>query len=183
MSGDRYFITDKNGLYFLTFTVVDWIDVFNKPVYKMAVLDSLKYCQSNKGLIVYAWVLMTNHMHIICRANEGYQLSDIVRDFKKFTAKKIIQLIQEEAESRRDWILYRLAYAGKYDKRITTYKFWQESNHAVLLDDNNMMDQRLDYIHDNQVKQMIVDRPEDYIFSSARNYAGLEGLLDVEYIE
>ena len=183
MSGDRYYITDQNGLHYLTFTVVDWVDVFTRPTYKQVIVDSLKYCQKDKGLIIYAWCLMTNHIHVIWRAKEGYHLSDIIRDFKKYTAKKVIELIQDEPESRRDWMLYRFTFAGKYDKRITKYKFWKESNHAILLDTNEMMDQRLNYIHENPVKQMIVDKPEDYTFSSARNYAGIDGLIEVEYIE
>jgi REP element-mobilizing transposase RayT len=183
MSGDRYLITDQNGLYFLTFTVVQWIDVFTRPEYKKEIVDSLKFCQKEKGLIIYAWCLMTNHLHIICRAKEGKKISDIIRDFKKFTAKRMLSLIEGNRESRKDWMLYRFEYAGKYDKRITKYKFWKESNHAVYLETNEMMQQRLDYTHENPVKAMIVENPEDYLFSSARNYAGLEGLIDVEYIE
>jgi REP element-mobilizing transposase RayT len=183
MSGDRYLITDQNGLYFITCTVVHWVDVFTRPEYKLEIVKSLKFCQENKGLIIYAWCLMTNHVHLICSAREGHRISDIIRDFKKFTAKSLLSLVEGEGESRRDWMLYRFEYAGKFDKRITKYKFWRESNHAVYLETNEMMQQRLDYIHENPVKAMIVENPEEYLFSSARNYAGLDGLLDVEFIE
>jgi hypothetical protein len=78
-------------------------------------------------------------MHLVCRAEVDFKISDIIRDFKKFTSKEIVKLIQEIPESRRDWLLYRFEFAGKYDNRIIKYKFWQETNHAVLLDTNEMI--------------------------------------------
>ena len=182
MSGDRYLIADQNALYFLTFTVVDWVDVFTRKEHKIIIADSLNYCIQHKGLIVYAWCLMSNHLHLIARAKEGYGLSAIIRDFKKFTAKKIIHAIQEEPESRRDWMLYRFAYAGKYLQRIKQYKFWKDSNHAIELNDNKLMDQKLEYIHMNPVTAMIVEEPDHYLFSSARDYTGQRGLVVCELI-
>ena len=146
-------------------------------------MESLAYCQQNKGLIINAWCIMTNHMHLIGSAKEGFRLSDIIRDFKKFTAKTIINSMANELESRRDWMLYRFEYAGKFKNRISKYKFWRDDNHAVLLDSNKMMEPRLDYVHDNPVDAMIVDQPEDYLFSSARDYAGQKSLLEIEFIE
>ena len=88
MSGDRYKITNQNATYFLTLTVINWIDVFTRKEYKHTIVESLIYCQTNKGLKIYAWCIMSNHLHLIVQAKEGYNLSDILRDFKKFTAKK-----------------------------------------------------------------------------------------------
>ena len=90
MSGDRYNIADQNAMCFLTFTVTDWVDVFSRKAYKIDLVGSLAYCQQNRGLIINAWCIMTNHMHLIGSAKEGFRLSDIIRDFKKFTAKTII---------------------------------------------------------------------------------------------
>jgi putative transposase len=182
MSGDRYLIADQNALYFLTFTVVDWVDVFTRKEHKLTIVDSLKYCIQEKGLTLYAWCLMSNHIHLIVRAREGHELSAIIRDFKKFTAKKIIQAIREEPESRRDWMLYRFAYAGKYMQRIKEYKFWKDGSHAIELNDNRLMEQKLEYIHMNPVTAMIVEEPEHYWFSSARDYAGQRGLVACELI-
>lgn len=78
-------------LYFITSTVVDWMDVFTRPVYKHIVVDSLKYCQDHKGLELFAWVLMTNHLHMIAGANGTPQIGDVLRDFKKFTSKGILK--------------------------------------------------------------------------------------------
>ncbi len=91
MSGDKYFISDQNALYFLTFTVVGWLDVFTRKEYKIEIVNSLNYCIKFKGMEVYAWCLMSNHLHLIARAKEPTHLSDIIRDFKNFTAKSILE--------------------------------------------------------------------------------------------
>lgn len=92
---------------------------------------------------------MSNHLHLVCRANEGFKLSEIIRDFKKFTSKSVVKLIGEIPESRKDWLLYRFEFAGKFDNRIKKYKFWQETNHAILLDNNTMLEQRINYTHES----------------------------------
>ncbi len=184
MSGDSYIISDQNGLYFLTFTVIDWVDVFTKKEYKLVLTDSMNYCVEQKGLIIYAWVIMSSHLHVIWQAKEGFKLSDIIRDFKKFTAKKIIQQIKTEPESRRVWLLRKFEYAGQRIKRVSQYKFWKDGNHAVLLEPNqvDIIDQKLDYIHQNPVKALIVENPEDYIFSSAKDYSGEKGYVEVSFL-
>ena len=180
MPADNYIIKNQNAVYFLTFTVTDWVDVFTRKEYKIEIVNSLNFCIENKGLIIYAWCLMSNHLHLVCQAKEGFSISNIIRDFKKFTSKAIVKLIQEIPESRRDWLLYRFEYAGKYDNRIKKYKFWQETNHAVLLDNSEMIDQRISYIHENPVRALIVARAHEYLFSSAGDYASEKGYVDVQ---
>lgn len=182
MSGDRYLIKDQNAIYFLTFTVIDWVDVFSRKEYRYIITDSLNFCIKKKGLTIFAWVLMTNHLHLIARAKSGYELSSIIRDFKKFTARNIIEEIKNISESRRVWMLKKFAFAGKRLKRIPGYKFWKDDNHAILLDNNEMIDQKLEYIHNNPVAAMIVNSPEQYVFSSARDYYGEKGLIKVELL-
>ena len=170
----------EGEVYFVTDTVVDWVDIFTRPIYRHIIIESLQYCQKEKGLIIYAWVLMTNHLHMIAGTNGENRISDILRDFKKFTSKKIIQtLLVESGESRRDWMLNRFEYAGKNDKKITNYKFWQEGNDAQEIYLNDYFNQKLNYIHYNPVKAEIVNREEDYRYSSAIDWAGGKGLLDV----
>lgn len=180
MSADNYFITDQNGIYFLTFTVTDWVDIFTRKEYKYEIVDSLNFCIKNKGLVIYGWCLMSNHLHLVCQAKDCFRISDIIRDFKKFTSKSILKLIHKIPESRRDWLLYRFEFAGKYDNRIKKYKFWQEKNHAVLLDTNEMIDQRINYIHENPVRALTVAYAHEYLFSSARDFAGEKGYVDVQ---
>ncbi len=180
MSADNYFIEDQNAVYSLTFTVTDWVDIFTRKEYKFEIVNSLNYCIENKGLIVYAWCLMTNHLHLVCQAKEGFGISAIIRDFKKFTSKAIVNSVKEIPESRREWLLYRFEFAGKFDNRIKKYKFWQETNHAVLLDNNEMVDQRINYIHENPVRALIVANAHEYLFSSAVDYAGGKGYVNVQ---
>lgn len=112
--------------YYLTLTIEEWIDVLSRPVYKHIIVDSLNYCIANKGLVVYCWCLMSNHLHLVACASEDGNLSDILRDFKKFTSKAIIDTIKEVPESRRDWMLNLFWYAGKNNKKIKYFKVWQD---------------------------------------------------------
>ena len=172
MSGDRYPIRNQHGIYFLTFTVVEWTDIFTRPVYKNIITDALNHCIKHKNLEVFAWVLMTNHMHLIVRANTPFRLSDVIRDFKKFTSKKIIEAINYTPESRREWLLHRFNFNAKYTRRAEYYKVWTDSNHAIFMEEHIPIRQKIDYIHNNPVRQLVVEEPTAYIYSSAGAYAG-----------
>lgn len=123
MSGDKYFITDQHATYFLTFTVVEWVDVFTRKDYKQIIVDSLNYCIEHKSLECYAWVLMSNHLHLLARANAPGRISDIIRDFKKFTSKKIIETIETIGESRKEWLLHKFEHAAHSTGRAEHYKY------------------------------------------------------------
>lgn len=180
MSGDRYYITDQHGIYFLTFTVVEWVDIFTRKDYKLIITDSLNYCIEQKGIECYAWVVMSNHIHLIIRAVPPARLSDIIRDFKKFTSKKIVETIQLIAESRKEWLLHKFSHAAKSTGRAEFYKVWKDDNHAILLEDGERFKQKVHYIHQNPVRQMIVPQEADYIFSSAHDYSGgKQGLVKI----
>ena len=116
---------------------------------------------------------MTNHLHLIVRAKEGYLLPDILRDFKKFTSKSLLRAISENPqESRKEWLL----------RGFTTksgYQFWQVGSHPIELWSNGVIDEKLNYIHQNPVSSGFVFRAEDYLYSSAIDYAGETGLVDV----
>lgn len=180
---EKYKFSDPDGIYFVTITVVHWIDLFTRPDYKYMIVDSLKYCQKNKGLNLHAWCIMSSHIHMIVSKSGKASLSEILRDFKKFTSKRIIELIEKINESRREWLVNAFEKAADRIKRNSKYKVWQDGNHPILLDTNKMLDQRLHYLHDNPVEAGIVEEPEYYLFCSARNYAGMKGLLEVEFVE
>ena len=165
--------------YFLTLTVIDWIDVFTRPYYRHILVDSLRYCIENKGLELYGWVVMSNHIHMIAAATENFHLSDILRDFKKFTSKAITQAIQEEPESRKDWMLNRFSFAAANDRKVKDYKFWPEGNEAKEIHTAHFLQQKLDYLHQNPVRAELVDEPHHYRYSSAIDYSGGKGLLPV----
>jgi len=175
----QYRVRNSEDIYFVTFTIVDWVDVFTRPAYKQLIIDSLAYCQQHKGLELYAYCLMTNHLHLLASAQKPAILSDIIRDFKKHTNKQIIQLMQTENESRKDWILYRFQYHAKYNNRIQDYKVWQDGYHGIACDRTDILIQKLNYIHHNPVTAGIVLEPDHYIYSSAANYAGEKGVIDV----
>ncbi len=156
MSGDRYLIADQQAIYFLTLTVIDWVDVFTKKDYKVIIVDSLNYCIKNKGLEVFAYVIMSNHIHLIVRAKEGFALSHILRDFKKFTSKQLVAKIAEIGDGRKEWLLNKFAFEAKRTARAEHYKLWRDDNHAVCLEKREWIEQKLTYIHQNPVKQMIV---------------------------
>jgi putative transposase len=134
MSGVRYFITNQNAIYFNTFTVVDWLYIFIRERYWQQIMADLNYCFANKRLEVFCWCLMTRHLHLIIIARDKFRLSDIIRDFKKHTAKAIIDSIKTEPESRREDLLWHMKKEADRDSRITFFKFWQEDNHAIILD-------------------------------------------------
>ena len=175
--GRKYVFRDSSRLYFVSFATVNWIDVFIRSQYCNIVVDSLKYCVDNKGLEVYAWCIMSSHVHLII-SSEKEHLSDIMRDLKRHTAKQLLKAIEgNDQESRREWMLWLFARAGKYNSNNEKYQFWQQNNHPIELATNDMIDQRLDYLHNNPVAAGIVAKPEDYIYSSAGDYAGIKGLV------
>jgi REP element-mobilizing transposase RayT len=175
----QYRVRNPEEIYFVTFTIVDWIDVFTRPAYKQLIVDSLTYCQQVKGLEIYAYCLMTNHLHLLVSAQHPAVLPNVIRDFKKHTNKQIIKLITDEPESRKDWMLYRFQYNAKYNSRVQDYKVWQDGYHGIACDNINTLTQKLDYIHNNPVRAGIVTLPEYYQYSSALNYAGEEGMMEV----
>ena len=127
---------------------------------------------------------MSNHLHMIISSKDGIILASIMRDFKKFTSKKIISLIKNDGiESRRNWILDRFELAGKKLNRIKNYKVWKDGNHPEELYSNKFIQQKLNYIHNNPVTAEIVDEPEHYLYSSARDYIGEKGLIDIILID
>lgn len=146
-------------------------------------INALQYCQKNKGLEIYAYCIMSNHIHLLCKATNGFLLSDVMRDFKKFTSKKIIKTIQEEPESRKEWMLDYFNGVCKHLKRGQQFKVWQDGYHAEIVETNWFIKQKVNYIHNNPVKEKIVGLPEDYYFSSARNYASLDNDLDVVLLD
>jgi len=175
----KYKATTTEEAFFITLTTVGWIDIFTRLNQKYIIINALKYCQQNKGLEIYAYCLMSSHIHLMCKATNGFILSDAIRDFKKHTSKEIILTIRDEPESRREWMLDYFQNACEHLKREQQYKVWQNGYHAEIIETNWFIKQKVNYIHFNPVREKLVALPEDYYFSSARNYAGLDNELDV----
>ncbi len=175
-----YQIINQSAIHYLTFQVVDWVDVFSRQIYRDIVLDSFRYSQKEKGLWLYSYVIMSNHVHLIAASKEG-QLSNLVRDIKKFTAAKILKAIETEPESRREWMLKRFEFAARSKSNMTSSQFWTHENHAVEIFSDKFFFQKADYIHQNPVRAGIVAKAPDYLYSSASNFLDRSGLIDVEY--
>ena len=175
--GFAYKIYDQYSMYFVTFTVHQWVDVFTRPRYRELLIESLQYCQQNKGLRIYAWVVMSNHLHLIVSAIHE-NLSDVIRDFKKYTAKSIVNEIEcNGQESRKDWLL-------RCFKKNEKIWFWEEGYHGVEITDEDIFATKLNYIHLNPVRNGLVKFAEDYLLSSAKDYLTNEsGILEISFLK
>ena len=178
----KYKFRNPDGLYFVTYAVVKWIDLFVRPEYHEVVLESWRYCQSNKSLHIHAWCIMTSHVHMIVSSDN--ELSAIMRDMKSNTSRRLRKAIAHHpSESRREWILTMMANTGKENGNNKDFQLWQQNNHPIELVSNHMIDQKLDYIHENPVKAGIVYNPEHYLYSSAKDYADERGLIEIDKLQ
>jgi REP element-mobilizing transposase RayT len=174
----RYPIAEPHGSYLLTLNTIERVDLFIRPFFKQIIVESLNYFIGKKGLVVYGWCLMTNHLHLIVESKDGFDLSALIGDFKAFTAKIILEDLNAESDIRRPWIMKKLREAALFDK----LDVWENSNHPVqvIAEEKENINEHLKQIHNNPVRNKIVALPQDYLHSSARNYAGLKGLVDIQ---
>ncbi len=174
----NYKFYNPEGLYFVSFAVVNWIDVFTRNEYKEIVLETIDYSMKNKGMKVYAWCIMTNHVHLIFGVSEPNKPELVLGDIKRFTSKKLIEAISTNPkESRREWLIEQFINAGKSSSNTTKHQFWQHDNKPIELWSNSVIKQKVDYIHNNPVKEGYVFAAHEYLYSSAIDYAGGQGLL------
>ncbi|WP_462255198.1 REP-associated tyrosine transposase [Ferruginibacter sp.] len=179
----KYKVGEDAIPHFVTFSVAGWIDVFSRERYKELFIESLKYCQENKGMVLDARVIMTNHVHLIISSNSN-KIESIVRDLKKYTSKQIIKAIQENnMESRKEWMLNIFSYTGKNNNNNKEFQFWKQDYHPIELNIAEKIKQRLDYLHENPVRSGLIWEPWHYKYSSAIDYYTNEhGLLKVELL-
>jgi len=180
----RHKIQNQAATHFLTFTVVEWVDVFTRKIYKDILLDSIRHCQYHRGLFLHCWCLMSNHLHLIASA-KNQDLSAIVRDFKKFTSKKLVAAIETNPnERRKEWMLPVFQKQGERNSRNKENQFWIQDNHPEELYTEAFTFQKLNYIHNNPVKAGFVCNPWDYLYSSAKDYEEGKkcGLLEIDFL-
>jgi putative transposase len=157
---------DENKIHFLTFTTIEWIDIFTKIEYFDLIISTFRYCQKNQGLLLYGFVIMTNHIHCLISAKEDCCLEDIVASFKKFTTAQIKILLKKD---NRKYIstLIKSSYAKKDGN---AFQIWQRENYPEVIESEKFFLQKMSYIHNNPMKKGYVSKPEDWVYSSARNY-------------
>jgi REP element-mobilizing transposase RayT len=170
----RYTIREPDGPYFVTCTVVNWIPIFTRKPYFDILIDSFKFCRQHKGLKLYAYVILDNHLHLVVA---GDKLADIIRDFKSYTAKRLINQLEQD---QKTWILNQFQYYKKHAKTRSDYQVWQEGFHPQQIVSEEMLQQKIDYLHHNPVRAGLVARPEDWVYSSARDYAGEKGFIELD---
>lgn len=173
-----YQIQDQSALHFLTFQVVQWADIFTRRKYRDIIIESFKYCRDHKGLEIYAYVIMSNHIHLLAKSTKE-DFSGAIRDFKRHTSKQMLEAVQNE-ESRREWLLMIFRYAARGHSRNEKYQVWTHENHAEQIFSNKFIEQKIEYIHNNPVRSGLVEKPEDYLYSSAGSYAGLDSIFETE---
>ena len=173
MPRSRYRVLEKQHPHFLTATVNHWLPIFTRPEIVNIVLDSWRFLQREAGFELYGYVILENHLHLVAASED---LSRDMQRFKSYTAKEIVAYLEQRRSAK---VLELLALFKRAHKTESTYQVWEEGNHPQIIESEAVLRQKLDYIHQNPVKRGYVDEPEHWRYSSARNYAGLEGLIEV----
>ncbi len=180
----KYKIGDQTELYFVTYATVGWVDVFARAVYRDIFIQSLNHCSEHKGLNVYAWVLMPNHIHAITCTERSRSvgtrdkpIESTMRDHKRHTSDEIHKALKYEAESRREWMLPIFTAAGSALSHNRGFQLWQQDYHPILLSSRELVLQRLHYTHYNPVRAGFVEEPQHWIYSSAVAYPGGHSIM------
>jgi len=178
----KYKFYNKEGLYFVSFATVYWIDVFVRDEYFEVIRGSLDYCRKNKGMEIFGYCIMTSHIHLIISARDSNP-GDLLRDFKSYTSKQLQnQIAKNNEESRREWMVWMMKRAGQKNSNIKNSQFWQQHNKPIELWSPKVIDQKMDYIHENPVVAGFVSEPEHWKYSSAIDYSGGQGLLEIDFV-
>ncbi|RFZ84119.1 transposase [Mucilaginibacter terrenus] len=178
----KYKFLNKEGLYFVSFATVNWIDVFTRSVYCEVVADSLNYCSKNLGMNIFCWCIMPSHVHLIFAAqNNNPEL--LLGRFKEFTSKQIVkEILGNTQESRREWLLWMFKRAAAKSSNVTGHQFWQHHNKPIQLWSAAVIQQKADYIHNNPVEAGFVTDCWHWKYSSAIDYADGKGLIEISFL-
>ncbi len=178
----KYKFLNKEGLYFVSFATVYWIDVFVREDYFMGIVDSLNYSRKSMNMEIYCWCIMPSHIHLIMRAKEGNP-EIVLGRFKEYTSKKLQGMIKENnGESRKKWMLWMFEKAGERSSNVKRGQFWQHNNKPIELWSPEVVEQKVEYIHNNPLVAGFVKQPSHWKYSSAIDYSGGKGLLEIDYL-
>lgn len=176
----KYKFHNPEAAYFVSFATVYWIDVFVRQEYFNVLEESINYCRLEKGMEVFAYCFMPSHVHLIFRSAAG-DPSGLIRDFKGYTSRKLIRAIMENAqESRKEWLLEMFERAGASKSNVKKHQFWQQHNKPIELWSDGVIQQKINYIHNNPVEAGFVTDPMDWKYSSARNYQEDQTVLKID---
>ncbi len=172
----NYKFHNPKGVYFVSFAVVKWLDVFTSNEYKDILIENLRYCQASKGMEIFAWCIMSNHVHLIFRSTDNIRPEILLGDFKRYTSKVLTKAIKESPS--KNSFLEQFEESGRQSSNVKKYQFWQHDNKPIELWSNKVIDEKINYVHNNPVEKGLVHYPEDYVYSSARDYSGATGILE-----
>ncbi|MEJ7780753.1 MAG: transposase [Daejeonella sp.] len=177
-----YKFQNPEGIYFVSFATVNWIDVFVRPIYNDIIVQNLIYCKNNLGLNLFCWCIMPSHVHLIFRALENNP-SVLLGRFKEYTSKTLVKTIEQNIqESGRDWMLPMFRKAGAKSSNVQVNQFWQHDNHPIELWSPEVSDQKVEYVHNNPVVAGFVEEAWHWKYSSAVDYYGSKGLIEIEFL-
>lgn len=177
MGRSRYKVLDEHHTYFATCAVVNWLPLFSKPELAQIVVESLQFLHEADRLILHAYVIMENHLHLV---GSSYDFSGEMRKFKSFTARHLVDYLQQ---SGLTFFLKQLGLFKRRHKADQDFQVWQEGFHPEAILGEQMMRQKIEYIHHNPVRRGYVECPEHWRYSSASQYGGLGSLLRVDIFE
>ena len=160
----RYRIHEPSQAHFITSTTVQWLPIFTSDKYCDIIVRSLSYCRANKALKIYAWVILYDHFHAIVA---GPMLSRTIADLRKFTAHEILAQLKEDG---RDWLLNQLEFYRAKHKSASSHQVWQEGVHPQSLPTDEIMFQKLEYVHNNPIRRGFVASPGHWRYSSAHEW-------------
>ena len=161
--------TGQNYAYFVTWTLVEWVPLFSEANYRQIVLDALEYLRTNKKTQLNAFVIMSTHAHAILWPDQGIDLSDVIRDFKRYTSRAISsEAIRQNAREIIE--TFEKARNENRAQEISKYQVWQEGSHPEAIFTEKFARQKMDYIHVNPVRAGIVKTADEWLYSSARAY-------------
>ncbi|SEH06339.1 REP-associated tyrosine transposase [Candidatus Venteria ishoeyi] len=164
MGRSRYKIHNEAAPHFLTCTILNWIPLFTRPATVQIILDALTYRQQERELKVYAYVILENHLHMVAQSP---CLSKEIASFKSYTAHFLIDYLQQQNAKH---ILEQLSFFKKQHKQDRKHQVWEEGCHPQEIQDETMLRQKIEYIHNNPVKRGYVEDAVHWRYSSAQNY-------------
>ena len=174
MGRSRYKIYESTHPHFVTCTILHWLPLFTRQESVQIIIDCLKFLQEKDNLKLYAYVILENHLHMVLSSDD---LDKTMQSFKQYTAKQLLELLKKENVTT---ILDQLAFYKKAHHQEKSYQVWEEGYQPKLIQDEAMMQIKVDYIHHNPVKRGYVDEAIHWRYSSARDYNGVSGLIEIE---
>jgi putative transposase len=178
----KYRFHKPDAAYFISFATVNWVTIFTHEIYFQIIINSIKYCREKKGMELFAYCIMPNHIHMIFRSLNN-DPAGLIRDFKGFTSRKIIATLKKDPrESRKAYLLKIFEEAGSTKSNVEKYQLWQHDNKPIEVYSNKVIKQKFDYIHKNPVEGGLVVNPIDWKYSSARNYYGDNPVVEIDLL-